>query len=591
MLFLAAALGCPHCPQRSDVVLTSRAVHLTPPAHTPLTTWAAATAFGATRIDWVYTSNASWVAAAARRGLEVTLAMNPQAPDGPHASSWRTGRLLNIGGKPLVAPWMRSWPGEPRNYGCVNNPEYIRIAQAMAEGLVAAGAGGIQHDDPGSNFEAAGWNGGDPELSGCYCSYCMDGFTRALLVALSPAERAALNVTASFSYKQFLSTHPWHSADAAVQRLRALFLEYQLNVTERYLQGLRAHIDANIPLSCNNGGKRWAPPLGACSYGLGELSASDAKPDTLEAMFQLLPPPGKMQVVTMPKATNVSLVEKPAFTTLIRTSIAYSYALGGNMMVPWDIYLPTPDAERYYGKPDQFADLYAFVRAHGALLDAADIPVPDPRGSEAQYALVHTGAVGDGMRWRFPYPYTSGGYSGPRISGSRHTGVTVVECQQLCDAAAACAGVYTTAQQLCYTLDALVACDTGLIGASWARNASAGAGLEVVANSSEPEVRAKARLPANRTFATVHVVDWRPAASAYWSTGTPPPAFGPVELNVSNSILSGGSPPAACGRLKFTLHLPGGAPPRALAGACRGAVTQFTLSSPTPWAMLEVRPR
>ena len=40
------------------------------------------------------------------------------------------------------------------------------------------------------------------------------------------------------------------------------------------------------------------------------------------------------------------------------------------MMVPWDIYLPTPHAERYYGNASQYADLYKFVRENAELLDA-----------------------------------------------------------------------------------------------------------------------------------------------------------------------------------------------------------------------------
>eukprot|EP01047_Picozoa_sp_COSAG01_P075280 COSAG01_NODE_12851_length_1675_cov_2.241117_1_plen_61_part_10 len=58
---------------------------------------------------------------------------------------------------------------------------------------------------------------------------------------------------------------------------------------------------------------------------------------------------------------------------LIRTSIAYSYALGAQMMAPWDIYLPTPHAQRYYGRAAQYADLYQFVRRHAALLDATTL--------------------------------------------------------------------------------------------------------------------------------------------------------------------------------------------------------------------------
>ena len=39
------------------------------------------------------------------------------------------------------------------------------------------------------------------------------------------------------------------------------------------------------------------------------------------------------------------------------------------MMVPWDIYLPTPQGQRYYGNASQYGDLYKFVRQHADLLD------------------------------------------------------------------------------------------------------------------------------------------------------------------------------------------------------------------------------
>ena len=34
-----------------------------------------------------------------------------------------------------------------------------------------------------------------------------------------------------------------------------------------------------------------------------------------------------------------------------------AYALGANMFTPWDIYLPTPHADRYYGTPAEYGDI------------------------------------------------------------------------------------------------------------------------------------------------------------------------------------------------------------------------------------------
>ena len=74
----------------------------------------------------------------------------------------------------------------------------------------------------------------------------------------------------------------------------------------------------------------------------------------------------------MPKAP---VIREPQDVPAIRKSIAYAYALGGNMLVPWDIYLPTPDAKRYFGDAAEYADLFSFVHEHAALLDSMDVAV------------------------------------------------------------------------------------------------------------------------------------------------------------------------------------------------------------------------
>jgi hypothetical protein len=226
--------GCAMCPHHSDVVATSRSAHYAK-VHGTYDTWEAMAAFDATRLDWVYSTNASFVAEAHKRGLEITLAMNPQCKD-PHPSGNDTntiGRVLNIHGERLVAPWMRQWSGAPRYYGCVNNPDYLKIAFDFGAKLLSLGSDGIQHDDPGANGEAVTWDQGDPTLSGCYCEHCMTGFTKVLLSHLSGPDRARLNVTESFNYKDLLLREAWNGTSPAVRELRPIFVQYQQNVSER----------------------------------------------------------------------------------------------------------------------------------------------------------------------------------------------------------------------------------------------------------------------------------------------------------------------------------------------------------------------
>lgn len=591
---------CSTCPRHSDVVATSRSVHYTE-EHT-YDTWGAMKAFHATRLDWVYSTNKSFVEEAHRRGLELTLAMNPQCFD-TGKNTTAIGRVQNIHGQRLVAPWMRTWK-QKRYYGCVNNPDYLRIAFDFASTLLDIGSDGIQHDDPGANGEAAQWNGGDPELSGCYCDHCMAGFTETLFNKLNETERSRLNITNSFNYRELLLREKWNGSTPAVLALRPLFVQYQINSSERYLHDLRQHMRTKAAslgratsLSCNGGGGGWATRQ-ACDYGLAELSAADASPEGLHALFVDTVPEGKQQVMTMPKLSNISLVNSPAFEVLIRTSIAFAYALGGNMMAPWDIYLPTPKAERYYGLASQYADLYALVRDVAALLDATTEPIPDPRsqGNNSRYQHTLTGATPGhlGQRWRFPFPYTSPGYRG-RIDGARFVGVNLPICEALCDADPRCAGVWYFGGK-CFTLDQLVRCNTSLRGDSFTRkklprNHSVPVPIPM-AGSSESDVHVKVRAAPNRSLAVVHIVDWRHALPEVWTKGVlPNNTFPPFQLNISVELVHRNPTNPPCAGLAFALHELGPDHPtsRPVAGVCEGNVSMLMLPSPVPWSILEVR--
>lgn len=164
----AGGYGSSKCPRRSDVCFTSREYHAIHPLGTNLTTWQAAAAYNATRLDWIYTSNATVIADAHKRGIfsdslhhewiffnvcyfyhriffeprvvwgvyhniapnelglgVVTPAINANMAD---ANGSRVlGRIRNVVGDMLSAPWMRAWPGGGSAYGCVNTDAYVTV--------------------------------------------------------------------------------------------------------------------------------------------------------------------------------------------------------------------------------------------------------------------------------------------------------------------------------------------------------------------------------------------------------------------------------------------------------------------------------
>jgi hypothetical protein len=60
------------------------------------------------------------------------------------------GRVLDVDGRPVAAPWMRTWNPVPYR-GCINNPDYRDIVNATVAALAAAHPAAIQHDDYDTN--------------------------------------------------------------------------------------------------------------------------------------------------------------------------------------------------------------------------------------------------------------------------------------------------------------------------------------------------------------------------------------------------------------------------------------------------------
>ena len=66
---------------------------------------------------------------------------------------------------------------------------------------------------------------------------------------------------------------------------------------------------------------------------------------------------------------------KPRSLPENRVAIAFFYALGGQPMVPWDVYDGNDEqgkAKRFFGAAADYADLYAFVRANATLFDGTE---------------------------------------------------------------------------------------------------------------------------------------------------------------------------------------------------------------------------
>lgn len=392
----------PGAPKASDVSFTTRWLHPTN-AKDPEDSFKAAASFHATRWDWVYLDTPDLAKKIKAAGYtSVTAKIGPNITDKPdsrsdhseeaNAEAYKIGRIVDIDGKRLGAPWFPD-----RAYGCVNNPEFAeKVWLPWAKRCIDYGADGLQHDGAAMNAKIAGWGG-------CYCDYCIEKFKATL--ALVPADKLAewgITKPATFDYRQYLKEHK-----DAPKGLKDLYQFFQENSTEEFHTRMRRLVNAYagryVPYSCNNTSyQKWDHYYHPFDYAISELSVSTATPQHLWSRCTEARRLGKAQVFSSPK--NGKPIADDVLRAVSRKSIGMIYALGEHCIVPWDLYMHS-SLPRYYGKPSEYADLYGFVRGAASYLDgyedAADIgdglkdrrqdgqpPVEIPGTAKSVYAIV-----------------------------------------------------------------------------------------------------------------------------------------------------------------------------------------------------------
>lgn len=311
----------PGAPAYSDVCFSSRWPRPRGPED-PHNTFEAARAFHATRLDWVYSTDTTWIQACTDSGYHLMSALNSKLPDEPGSNLRHQGRILDRDGNPVTAPWMKDWK---HWWGCVNTPEYRSIFFEHATLCLDGGTDGLQVDDPDMNANAINWGG-------CFCTYCRE--------------------------KALKTGYDLSDSTARVRFQRQSVREFYADIRRQ----MDRYAGRHVPLSCNNYRASWTRfPYDLFDFGMAELPEKDAHPPLIHQKLTETRRRHKAQIFVF-VSENLSLT---------RRVIASAYALGGHVMVPWDVYLksiPTGSI-RYFASPKDVADLYGFVRASAPVLD------------------------------------------------------------------------------------------------------------------------------------------------------------------------------------------------------------------------------
>ncbi len=375
-------------PKASDVIIRSLRRH---PRNKkdPHDTMQALRDFHVTRLEWAYIKDQDFIAKVKASGRVFGGAASAPSfvPPSKDDGWFERVVVVNARGEPIIAPWKRNW--KRTLWGCVNNPELERGYMTYLKRYIDAGAEVMQRDEPGANQLATRWGG-------CFCKHCMKGFREYLGKHTTAEERAKLGIEdlSTFDYGKKLLAEGAPVGDPFGRwkggELKKLFVDFQIASTLAFHKRTRKAIDAyagrHVPFSCNNGVRRWTPIQLLFDWTFGELSFGHARPHFMTQAMRTAAEHDRLQVVTMPKKGNRD--DLPGWERRTRQTIAMAYAAGGLCMVPWDVYMPH-DAPRYFGTPEQYADLYAFVRGAAEYLDGYEEAATVGKGlKETRYGEV-----------------------------------------------------------------------------------------------------------------------------------------------------------------------------------------------------------
>src|SRR5690606_18493490 len=149
-------------------------------------------------------------------------------------------------GKPIVAPWMKSWGAK---WVTTASSHTRKALYEWVDKYVAAGFDSIQFDDPVLEAGTVLWGAGD------FSDASLAGFGRYVQYELAPSEKRALGIidgSSPFDLRSYLRERGIRSHDDLMKRKESLPI---MTVWARYLRSnvlefhadLRRHIDTLSP--------------------------------------------------------------------------------------------------------------------------------------------------------------------------------------------------------------------------------------------------------------------------------------------------------------------------------------------------------
>ncbi len=350
-------------PHYSDVIMRSLPVR----EGEKNNTFTAMDNFHVTRLEWTMSKGDGLVAKVIKSGRYFGGMFGSTIPFN------KTFASVNLDGNPVALKHQRAWKNVPK-IGCVNNPEFLPYQLEVAGIYLAEGATSMQRDEPETQAN-------NHLLGACFCTHCVSKFNEWLKANVNQNELTANGVSdlSSFNYKQYLVDKKAPVGDDFAKwdggKLKDWYRQFQTQSNADYLiklhEGMTQKAGKVFPLSGNNTSyQNWSKVYQSLDYGYSEMIMQTALPERIYERSYVARTLGKIQVYSIPKILGDMVISEDVRFKTNRRVIATAYAVGGIMSVPWDTYEQTPKGtDRYFGTPEQYADLYGFVRGIASYLD------------------------------------------------------------------------------------------------------------------------------------------------------------------------------------------------------------------------------
>lgn len=335
---LVSTINLSYGQNKPQIVLSSRLFHPVDAKDT-LNTLDIIDQFQPSKIDWMYCTNAKQLDELKKRGIAFSLAIHPELADSAGKTSTKF-RIVDVDGQPIITPWLR---GAKVYWGCVNNPGWQQLYLSFAKNLIDLGAYAIFEDDPLFNIQ--------PGMDGCFCDYCMKGFTKYLM-------EKGVNVTGDFCYK----TEMLKDAASAKARYEKLFKDYQQQSVilfyKNWMGTLRSY-KKGIKFLLNNYRGNWTDHYEiykAFDGGICEVEDKDINYQVIDNALKAAKQLGKTQAFNFESDNE----------NVLYGAILYAYANGAEALLPWDAWIQAKStraqAFRFYGKKENYTDLLFLLK-------------------------------------------------------------------------------------------------------------------------------------------------------------------------------------------------------------------------------------